>query len=61
MDSRLRQGHPGLIPKEDLGRMLLRTLEWRRPWLEGWVSLLRWVPLPVPMEAEEAGGRGKER
>lgn len=28
-----------------------RLLELRRPWLEGRASLLRWMPLPVPVEA----------
>ena len=23
----------------------------RRPWLEGWMNLLKWGALPVPMEA----------
>lgn len=23
----------------------------KRPWLEGWVNLLKWGALPVPMEA----------
>lgn len=32
----------------------------RRPWLESWASLLRWVPFPVSAEADVSGwGRGQ--
>ena len=29
---------------------------WRRPWPEGWASLLKWELFPVPEQAQEAGG-----
>ena len=57
-----RQGCPGLIPKEALGWAALRPQNphgRRRPWPEGQAGPLRWEPLPVPPEAEEAGGWGK--
>ena len=51
----LSLGHHGWFPTRVwhgwcLGPQSLRG--WRRPWLEGWASLLRWVPLLVLTGAE---------
>ena len=49
------QAHRGLYNQRRLWQWQYSGLQgqrgWRRPWLQGWTSLLRWVPLSVPTKA----------